>query len=643
MYSLFRRLATTAFCSAGVIVVVYLIALAGLRAQAMPPGVATDKTGYLAGETVTIAGSGFSPDEVVTLQVAHADGTVEADAGHEAFTVTATAAGTFAASWTLNDDSAGNAFVLLALGTTTPALPPAAFNRIATVSTSQFDYQPGQTAIISGAGFRPGEDVTLLVEHSNGNNNGAGHQPFVIAADESGRVNTTWFVDPDDSESSLFRLTAAGGESKLIATTTFTDLLITLLDDDGPDDEPGQKDLTQMTVDVGLTALGISWNWDDTDFGNLGGNTGDSCALMDTDQDGLANYAFCVVVDGAPASKVSHRLYSCGDSRTDRCDQPTTPITTFSSTSSAGGVGGSDPFIGVGGHTAGNDCVGTGCLTADTVANVTLQLSDVGGSIAKLLNVCSYPSQEPNSDPSDCVVAPNSGFLTIVKAATPSDSTAFIFNLGTGQSSENGTTTWTINGSGSTAQFSFAPGTTYDLTEAIPAGWKLTNVSCAIQSASPTPTGTNATTPVSGVANAGVTDFQIQAGLETICTFTDVKQNGSIKVVKQTTDGTGTFNFTPVGFGSGAFQLTTTAAGAPGASTTFGSLAPGSYSVSEDQSETDGWGSHQRDVFEHTAGRRLDTCEHLAAGRRDGNVHFRQRAGLRGSLRPHHRREADAA
>ena len=32
-----------------------------------------------------------------------------------------------------------------------------------------------------------------------------------------------------------------------------------------------------------------------------------------------------------------------------------------------------------------------------------------------LLNVCSYPSGEPNSDPSDCVFQPNNGFLTIVR------------------------------------------------------------------------------------------------------------------------------------------------------------------------------------------------------------------------------------
>src|SRR5436190_11564192 len=41
------------------------------------PVIRIDKTGYLAGETVKIAGSGFSPYERVMLRVSHANGTVE--------------------------------------------------------------------------------------------------------------------------------------------------------------------------------------------------------------------------------------------------------------------------------------------------------------------------------------------------------------------------------------------------------------------------------------------------------------------------------------------------------------------------------------------------------------------------------------
>ena len=592
---------TALFCTG---VGLYAGLIGGLFAQTLPPAVISDKTGYFAGESVAITGSGFAADEVVTLQVTHADGTAEADAGHAPFTVIADAAGAFTASWTLGDDGQGHNFALRAAGTTTPALAPVAFNRIATVATSLYDYQPGDTAVITAAGFRPGESVTLLVEHSNGDNGGAGHQPFEVEADGDGRVTANWYVDPDHSIGSIFRLTAKGSGSGLIATSTFTDPPITFIDDLGPDDPTSgaQTDLSAMSVDAGLTAVGLTWNWDDTDFGSFGGNTGDACALVDTNNNGLADYAFCVQVDGTSATQTANALYSCNDTSAFRCFGSEAESFSAGTTSSASVVADSDPFRTFAAHQDLNDCdantnatIATnalGCNRADTVANVTLQLSDVGGAgVAKLLNVCSYPSGQPNSNHSDCVVVPDSGFLTIVKAATPSDSTAFTFDLGAGQSSQNGTSSWTINGSGSTAQFTFAPGTDYDLAETIPAGWKLTNVACAIQTAPPTLTGTAAAPPaVLGPASAGVTNFEIRTGLETICTFTDAKQSGTIKIVKQTTTGTGTFTFTPVGFNSGnTFQLTTSAEGAPGAFTNFGSLPAGNYSVSEQQAADDGW------------------------------------------------------
>jgi hypothetical protein len=42
----------------------------------------------------------------------------------------------------------------------------------------------------------------------------------------------------------------------------------------------------------------------------------------------------------------------------------------------------------------------------DTPIFCTIVLADVGATTAKLLNTCSYPSAEPNSDPSDCVLVP---------------------------------------------------------------------------------------------------------------------------------------------------------------------------------------------------------------------------------------------
>ena len=178
---------------------------------------------------------------------------------------------------------------------------------------------------------------------------------------------------------------------------------VVVVDDQGPDDEPGQKDLSQLTVEYTGGVLTFSgWNWDDT--ATSGANTRDACTLFDTNNNALADWSLCVIVetDGTYNSK----LYSCdADSRADRCGGPT-EVTTFSSTCTASVVANSDPFGANTDHDDTNDCdVDPVCYTSDTVASCTIDLDDVGGSTsARLLNVCSYPSQEPNSDPSDCVV-----------------------------------------------------------------------------------------------------------------------------------------------------------------------------------------------------------------------------------------------
>src|SRR6185503_2817185 len=237
----------------------------------------------------------------------------------------------------------------------------------------------------------------------------------------------------------------------------------------------------------------------------------------------------------------SHALYSCTDTSPTKCFGAASVAT--SSTSTASVVLNADPFGSHPAHT-GNVCKDTlECLTDDTVANVSLLLSEVGGASAALINVCSYPSGEPNSDPSECVTNPGNGFLKIVKVADVNDGTAFIFNLGSGQTSQNGTSSWTINGSGTTSNISFMPGTGYDLSETIPTGWDLTSASCAVQTSPETSTGTATAT--------GVDDFAIQAGLVTVCTFNDTQDltevNGRIIVEKQVNPNTDltSFEFDP--------------------------------------------------------------------------------------------------
>jgi hypothetical protein len=318
-------------------------------------------------------------------------------------------------------------------------------------------------------------------------------------------------VHPDDSLHSLFILTAEGRTSGLQAATVFTDAM--------------------ASDKVGLpNTLAIQFNWDDTSW--TGGNTGDACALFDTQPNGRADYALCVKVGGNPSGYQATSLFTCNDSRSDRCAGPTTlwispthpsfppKPSTSDTVCAAARPAASDPF-GTAGHGGGNDCNGSNCKAIDTVATCSVDMGDINATNANMINVCTYPSGEPNSNPFDCVITPNNGFLTITKTATPSDSTTFAFKLGTGQTSQSGASSWSRQGSGDLiTQLSFAPGT-YDVLETIPSGWKLDSASCAIQTNPTQGTGTGpATTPVTS-GDAGVTGLSIQTGLETICTFTN--------------------------------------------------------------------------------------------------------------------------
>ena len=370
-------------------------------------------------------------------------------------------------------------------------------------------------------------------------------------------------------------ITAAGQLSVAEAAGT-----VVAVDDAGADDEPGQKDLNWLSIDYGApgaTALTVKWGWDDT--ATSGANTRDAGSLFDTDGDGFANYSLYVTV--ATDGSYTTQLYSCeADSRTDRCAGPAL-AGTFASTATVAMPADSDPF-GVpasadfdAAHVTGNTCRDTaGCYTQDTVATANIQLADFGNPAdAFLLNVCSYPSGEPNSDPSDCVFAPNNGFLTIVKVANPDDGTSFPFNASA--QSEPGDTSWTITGSGSQSLISYGPTTTLDLSEAVPAGWKLDSASCAIQTAAPTATGTSTGT--------GIDNLEIRSGLETICTFNDSLAQGTLRVIKQVVNDNGgtkaAADFTLHVKSGGTDVAGSPAAGS--ASGTVYTLASGTYVVSE--------------------------------------------------------------
>ncbi|OQA93065.1 MAG: Serine-aspartate repeat-containing protein D precursor [Microgenomates group bacterium ADurb.Bin219] len=328
-------------------------------------------------------------------------------------------------------------------------------------------------------------------------------------------------------------------------------------DADGANDEPGQKDLTLLCRDLSsIDPLNVYWNWDITSLS--GSNTADACSLFDTDNDGYANYSLCVTWKGDRIQiEDSPRLYSCSDKRVDRCADSAL-VTGISSTCEMS-LANNDPFI------TGQD------YPLDAKVTCAIQLEDVGGPLsASLLDVCSYPSEQPNSDPSDCIIIRNNkGILVIYKDVDPNNSlTNWNFTI-SGPTSLNPS----ISGDGNTGILAVDLGT-YSITETAGLGTNINDYStfwnCAKNGSSYlSGIGTNISNIVIGSAGNTVDSV--------VCTFTNSYKQGKI-VVDKVTNPSGdsqSFNFTTTGSGYSGFSLTDTA------TPNEQELMAGTYSVAE--------------------------------------------------------------
>ena len=283
------------------------------------------------------------------------------------------------------------------------------------------------------------------------------------------------------------------------------------------DDQPGQKDLSAHAVaNPAPNDLWVSWKWDVTSLS--GGNTGDACALFDTDQSGTAgagrvDFSVCVTIANSPAAQVvnlSPRIYTCGDAKVDRCTSTVAlvpkPYGTACSVQQSG-IDNSDPW-----HSG----------QTDTVAVCHIDLADVGGaSASKLVNTCSYPSEQPNSDPSDCVLIPRDAFLKIIKNAG-GETTNFNFSVSGGA-----TATPTIAG-GSNTTIAIKSSTSTNVTEALPSSeWEFVSANCLNGAGAAVGTLDN-TAP-----DFGRTGFSAASDETITCTFTNaLKAAPQLKITK---------------------------------------------------------------------------------------------------------------
>lgn len=94
--------------------------------------------------------------------------------------------------------------------------------------TDQQNYLPGDTVILMGAGFQPGEtvDVSIAIDDDANNVHIGDYDWMVELANDSGEFTTFWTV-PLEAYGMTLRATALGLTSSRVATTTFLDDITT--------------------------------------------------------------------------------------------------------------------------------------------------------------------------------------------------------------------------------------------------------------------------------------------------------------------------------------------------------------------------------------------------------------------------------
>jgi hypothetical protein len=364
----------------------------------------------------------------------------------------------------------------------------------------------------------------------------------------------------------------------LLAKTDFTDGKVpqpyfAVPDSGGANNGPGQKDLTQMgwiedVSNPSSPVIDLFWSWDEITVS--GGNTLDGCALFDNNGNTLIDFAICGSINGKTNAMYLKTVtaYTCVDTRNDRCGGPAVKA------SAAGDiVGGALKVNPLGNMPAATDELTTNTdpfsagagYPYDTTLRLRIRRSFLPSN-AKLTNVCSYPSTQPNSDPSDCNNPPGSGFLQITKLAgqTAAPYKTFSFNVtsipSTVDGENNCPAATPCNETATqvqTATLSLLVGSA-SIQEVVPTGWSLLASYCGAQSTS----------------NNNPLSVAIESGVIAQCTFENGLDIGTIKLTKYVSDG-GTFKLSIIG------ATTTEGIRGNGQSITAVGVPTGSYTLQE--------------------------------------------------------------
>jgi hypothetical protein len=509
-------------------------------------------------------------------------------------------------------------------------------NQGARFPTDDPDFPPDMTVFVSGSGWQPGETVSLVFTETNGPDDPATYQ---AVADESGNISDSEFA-PDLHDTGInFNLLASGQLSNLQASAAFTDSAASI-EQCGNGKGGGQPCINNATYS----------NWVN---GNLGASKslyveGDSIPYRmvmtgltngphtliiqwDTTKAGkhaidyLTSWDRSAVAPPSPGSSLCFDLTNLAVPCA--ANSPSTlaiPVdTNLGATFGDKGAGGGTPIAGVftlfGGTISGTSCpsgVGT-CLgqyslsapySGDSSTAIAINFTSTGptavlgwgGHIAtrldwglansavsisgspyhtRLISLDGGGGNQDRSLSADAVIFP--GSITIIKNVTPITSgVTFPFTASPAPLADFNLDA--SNSSGATTTFGGITNfQTYTVTESATSGWQFNTVTCTVASANG---GSSSTSGATATIN-------MKEGEEYTCTYSNTEQ-GSIKIVKNTVGGDGTFGFTS-NFGVSSIATT----GNTG-SQTVGNLTPGStYTISE--TAQSGWNAG---TFNCTAG-----------------------------------------
>ena len=102
-------------------------------------------------------------------------------------------------------------------------------SQAATLSTDRLDYPPFSDVYIDGAGWAPGETVSVHLDEvePNGTRTPVWDADPAPIADTTGSFTVEWFIWSDEFLGATLEVTAVGQSSGMTATTTFTDGSVT--------------------------------------------------------------------------------------------------------------------------------------------------------------------------------------------------------------------------------------------------------------------------------------------------------------------------------------------------------------------------------------------------------------------------------